>query len=145
MGQLEMIALGCSVNTEGIVASECVEIGIRLSTSPAASAAQVDSVPAGRDWIGQGSQQVCSKDIVKTVFAPDLDTSRQAGRPNNTKLGSLRQEYNASLSGWFEMNGSEGLSYPVHLPARCLGFCRGEPTTLVVEDASVLVMAVLQA
>jgi hypothetical protein len=78
MGQLEMIALGNSSNTEEIAASEGVEAGIRLSTNPAVSGAQVDWVSAGPDWIGQGSQQVRFEDIVKTVFAQDLDTPAQS-------------------------------------------------------------------
>jgi hypothetical protein len=108
------------------------------------SGAQVGSILAGRNWIGQRSQQVRLENVVETIFAQDLDTSAQAGRSNNTKLGSLRQEYNTSLAGWVELNGGESLSYPVHLPAHSLGFCRCEPTPLVVEDASVLVTAVLK-
>lgn len=60
-------------------------------------------------------------------------------------MPALRQEFNTSLAGWIEMNEGQRLSYPIHLPARSLGFSGREPRTLIVEDASALVMAALQA
>jgi hypothetical protein len=119
---MNALEIGIPRGTGGLFASEGIEIRIRLTTASIESGDMMFPIRAGRDWISPRSQQVRLEHIIETVFAPDLETSVQAGGPDNLKFRSFWQKHNTALAGWFKMNGGEGLPNAVHWRGGSLDF-----------------------
>jgi hypothetical protein len=108
-----------------ILTNEFVEVGSWLRASSYGSH-RWDRLDSAGPW----PQQIYFEHVVKPALAHNLETFAQAGGSDQAKLRSFRQENNPSFPSLVEMDGREGLSYPVHSRGCHLALFGGRTTNV---------------